>query len=102
MNTLNFETYGGIESIQIIKPKEQEPGETKKLDTYITFHRDIFAYAVMDNDNRGSKKLKHKYNVQPADAWKQLLQQNTTAESMQLNEDEGHVPPIFTRSLKKD
>lgn len=96
-----FEKYGEIETIEVLNPKNEEANKTKKLEAYVTFQRDIFAYAaVMDNDNRVLRKLKCEYNIQPADTWKQPSEQNPTVESMQLDEDEGYVPPIFI--LKED
>lgn len=91
-----FEKYGDIESIEIFK--EQEAEETAKLEAfgYVTFQHDLSAFAAV-SDN-GNHDLRKKYNVKPADTWKQPIvaaarQQNLTDESM--DEDEDCVPPIF-------
>lgn len=113
-----FRKYGDVESIEIIKPTEQEAEEATKPEAHLTFKRDVSAHvAVKDYDKRISKKLKCQYIVEPADTWKQPvvvvvrqpnsviqrffhflmnpikpLQPNSIAESMISNDD---VPPML-------
>lgn len=48
----------------MLKPKEHEPEETKKSEAYITFQRDMSAFAaVADNENLILKKIEHMYKM---------------------------------------
>lgn len=79
-----FRKFGEIESIEMVK------GE--KLEAFITFQRDICAFAAISyHENQGFKKIKYEYIVQPAHTSKQPQQQNSLVQSIILNEE--YVPP---------
>lgn len=91
-----FRKYGQIESIEILEPKTRAAKKTKKLEAYVTFERDISASTVVFyTENRIQLKREYKYNVLPANTWKQPSEPNMIDESMVLDEDEGYASPIF-------